>query len=328
MIPCRMQRCVFLTLFVLVAAFWGMSREAVAQREVVLMPVKDNTIFEEDAGTSNGIGTYLFAGSTNQSFVRRALLAFDLAEVPDGAVLDSVLLTLHLSRTISGMHTVAVHRVLADWGEGTSDATENEGRGAAATPGDATWSHAFFETDAWQSEGGDFTAAAGASMLIAGDGSYTWRSPELQADVQAWLDGSAENFGWILLGDEQALMTAKRFDSRENPDTAVRPTLRVFFSVPTHTEAESLPEVVHLDANFPNPFGQATTIPYTIRAPALVVLEVFDLLGRKVSTLVQGWQGAGTHAVTFDAEGLPEGLYVYRLSAGRWQHQKKMVLLR
>jgi hypothetical protein len=218
--------------------------------------------------------------------------------------------------------------VLTDWGEGTSDATENEGRGAAATSGDATWSHAFFETDPWQSEGGDFVATASVSAVVAGEGFYTWKSPELLADVQAWLDGSVENFGWMLFGDEQGLTTAKRFDSRENPDLAVRPSLRAFFSVPTHTEAEALPEALRLGANYPNPFGQTTTILYTLHAPAPVVLDVFNLLGRKVSTLVQGWQAAGVHDVTFEAGGLPEGVYVYRLSAGRWQQQKKMVLLR
>lgn len=65
---------------------------------------------------------------------------------------------------------------------------------------------------------------------MGGNGSYTWSSTtELVADVQAWVDDAAANFGWLVTGNEGASPTAKRFDSRENPTEANRPVLEVVY---------------------------------------------------------------------------------------------------
>ena len=160
--------------------------------------------------------------------------------VPEGATLDSVRLTLHMSRTVgTAADAVALHRVLADWGEGASDAPDNEGAGTAAATDDATWIHTFFDTGLWQNPGGDFDSTASASVLVGREDAYTWGStPAMVADVQAWLDAPEENFGWMLIGEEETIISTKRFDSRENPDTTARPVLRFFYSVPTAVEAE------------------------------------------------------------------------------------------
>jgi hypothetical protein len=115
----------------------------IALADVVDVPAsKDNTMFAEDGGLSNGAGYHLFAGKTNGTLgttLRRGLLAFDVAAaVPAGATINSVTLTLFLSRERTGSETVFLHRVSADWGEGTSDAPDEEGKGAAATTEDAT----------------------------------------------------------------------------------------------------------------------------------------------------------------------------------------------
>ena len=199
-----MKRRFLFALLVSLVASWGLCRDATAQREVALTPVKDNTLYESDTGAlSNGAGDHLFAGRTRQGANRRALLAFDVAgAVPEGATLDSVHLTLHMSRTAGEAHTVALHRVLADWGEGASDAPDNEGAGTAAATDDATWIHTFFDTGLWQNPGGDFDSTASASVLVGGEDAYTWGStPAMAADVQAWLDAPEENFGWVLIGD-------------------------------------------------------------------------------------------------------------------------------
>lgn len=201
---------------------------------VTLLPVRDNTLYEEAAGAlSNGAGEYLFAGLTNQPKKRRAVLAFDVeAAVPAGAVILSAELALEMSQAISGATPVALQRVLSDWGEGTSDAPNAEGGGAASTLGDATWIHTFWATTTWTNPGGDFAATASATQSVAGDGSYLWGSTAaMVADVQGWLDTPAQNFGWVLVGDEATAGSAKRFASRENGTAAVRPRLTVVYGV-------------------------------------------------------------------------------------------------
>jgi hypothetical protein len=79
------------------------------------------------------------------------------------------------------------------------------------------------------------------------------------------------------------------------------------------------PKVFYLDRNYPNPFNARTKLGFQIVDFGLVRLKVYDVLGREVATLVDCSKEAGTHEVTWDATGLPSGLYFYRLevSSGR-----------
>jgi hypothetical protein len=79
---------------------------------------------------------------------------------------------------------------------------------------------------------------------------------------------------------------------------------------------------------FPNPFNPSTEILYDLPAPAHVSLRVFDLLGRQVAVLKDGFSEAGTHRVTFDGGGLPSGLYVARLEAGSFSQTRKLALVK
>ena len=78
----------------------------------------------------------------------------------------------------------------------------------------------------------------------------------------------------------------------------------------------------------PNPFNPTTAISFELRAASFVKLAVYDISGRTVTTLVDGWQEAGTHEVTFDGSGLPSGIYIYRLEAGDHAAGGKMVLMK
>ncbi len=198
-----------------------------------LPPAKDNTLFESVSGSlSNGAGMHFFAGNTRTGNARRGVIAFDVAgNVPAGSTINSVQLTLHMSRTrFNTGQTIGLHEALADWGEGSSDASGDEGGGAAATTGDATWIHTFFNTANWASRGGDFTPAASATRSVGAIGDYTWGStPQMVADVQGWLDVPADNFGWLLMGNEAAGSTAKRFDTKESTQG---PVLTIDFEPP------------------------------------------------------------------------------------------------
>ena len=95
----------------------------------------------------------------------------------------------------------------------------------------------------------------------------------------------------------------------------------------------SLPEQVVLEANYPNPFNPSTTISYFLPERRSVHLEVFDLLGRRVKTLVNGEVGAGRHRVVWDGTDAggahtAGGVYLYRLQAGSFFSIREMVVLR
>jgi len=210
----------------------ALERGGAALGSVTLTPAKDNSIFSEGSNKSNGRGQYLFAGSTAFATARRALIAFDVADgVPAGARVTGVALTMQMSRTRAGTVPITLNRVLADWGEGASDADGEEGAGAIAEPGDATWAHRFFDSELWLTGGGDFAARISAALSVAGPGGYTWSSAEMIEDVQAFLDDPSTNYGWIVSGLEMTSISAKRFDSRDHPDPARRPTLLIEYAL-------------------------------------------------------------------------------------------------
>ena len=205
--------------------------------QVNLQATKDNTLYQSASGDlSNGAGEGVFVGRTAQSDEdsrRRAVIAFDVtSSIPAGATINSVSLTLRLSRSNkAGTEMVSVHRLLSDWGEGASEAGGEGGAGASAAPGDATWLHTFYSSTFWATVGGDFVGTASASVAVGSQkGLVTWSGAGLVADVQAWVDGNASDFGWLLLGNEAVAETAKRFDSRTASKVQDRPVLTVDFT--------------------------------------------------------------------------------------------------
>lgn len=191
-------------------------------------PVRDTTIVTSPAGDlSDARGTSLYIGRTDDA-TQRALLAFDLGAIPSGSTVLNASLTVTVTRQRTGGYEVPLHRLLADWGEGASTGGGGGG-GTNPTPGDATWSHTFFDTAFWATPGGDFVATPSA-VTVLGPGApvaFTWSSPGLVADVQLWLDNPALNFGWILIGDEASSRTAKQLGSRESGLATLQPLLQV-----------------------------------------------------------------------------------------------------
>ena len=215
--------------------FCALTAARTSAETVDLQAARDNTLYEDAEGAlSNGVGSYLFVGVTNQGAVRRALLYFDVADaVPAGATINAASLTLTVSKTPSGeAQVLELHQCQARWGEENSDAGGEEGGGTSAAPGDATWIHSAFSDSPWATPGGDLAAAVTAAAAVGDVGPHTWESDGLVADTQRWLDAPEGNFGWVLLGEEAADRTTKRFNSRENSDGTTRPLLTIDYSIP------------------------------------------------------------------------------------------------
>jgi photosystem II stability/assembly factor-like uncharacterized protein len=99
-------------------------------------------------------------------------------------------------------------------------------------------------------------------------------------------------------------------------------------TVDVRARVASSERLFHLLQNYPNPFNPTTTIEYSIPKNAFVTLQVFDLLGNTVVTLVNQVQNAGSHYVDFDGASRPSGIYLYRLNAANFLAVKKFVLLK
>ncbi|MBL8383992.1 MAG: DNRLRE domain-containing protein [Burkholderiales bacterium] len=189
---------------------------------------------------ADGSGDNLWLAVTAEGLGRRLLLRFDVSAIPPGATVRAVTLTLYQSRSRDN-HDVAVHRLLASWGEGASNAG-GAGTGAPAMAGDATWAHRFHPATAWATPGGDFDPAPSAVVPVGPpDVFYSWAAtlppggtpmPKLVSDVQAWVDTPASNHGWILIGKETDSQNAKRFQSRNNSLAQNRPRLTVVYDLP------------------------------------------------------------------------------------------------
>jgi len=97
----------------------------------------------------------------------------------------------------------------------------------------------------------------------------------------------------------------------------------------THVEAENeLPSSITLDQNYPNPFNPTTNITYQLPETQHVRLNVYDITGRQVATLVNEQRTAGFHSITFDASNLATGVYIYRLITGNVVLTRKMLLVK
>jgi hypothetical protein len=91
---------------------------------------------------------------------------------------------------------------------------------------------------------------------------------------------------------------------------------------------DQIPLGYALGQNYPNPFNSSTIIEYALPGDTFVRLEVFNMLGEKVKTLVEGARSAGYHRIVFEGEGLSSGIYHYQINTGDFVETRKLVLLK
>lgn len=242
-----MKKKITLTLISIVVSFFTIK----AQTTVNLNPIKDNTILSENTSNASGGGRN-FIGRTNNSALRRALLQFDLSVIPSGVTITEVSLDLNVDRGDSPSSNVNLHRLTADWGEGTSTGSGGGGGGGAAIAPDATWINTITGSPStlWSSQGGDFESVATANTTYTGaTGTLTFEtSAALVNEIQNWLDGTNSNFGWILIGDESTNSSTIRIGSKE---LGVAPVLNITYD-PVLSVNDNLFEGDEI-VMFPNP---------------------------------------------------------------------------
>ena len=161
--------------------------------------------------------------------------------------------------------------------------------------------------------------------------------PALVSEIltQDWSDSWSDSYRWLYSYDANQNILQEIYETKESGNwirayleeyhyTLTRPT-----DVPTPIdEPVSLPRQTKLHQNYPNPFNPSTIIEYELSQPIDVRLEVFDVAGRLVRTLVFSKQSQGRHSVSFNAHGLASGVYFYRLQAGELIQVRKMVLIK
>jgi hypothetical protein len=93
-------------------------------------------------------------------------------------------------------------------------------------------------------------------------------------------------------------------------------------------DGSELPEEYQLSQNYPNPFNPSTTINFHLPQDGFITLKLYDILGKEVTTLAEGYKNRGRYSVSFDASNLASGMYIYRLQAGDFVSSKKMTLIK
>ena len=247
---------------------------------LAFFPSEDNTIFSE-SDSSNGKGYYLFTGITNQLNERRALIKFDLSQVQSSDSILFATLQMYMSKTIFNSQEVNLHKISSDWGEGLSNALMEEGMGATAQSGDATWNYSFYNSQMWNNPGGDFENQSSASAQVNNVGQYNWSGDKMISDIRDWVLHPEKNFGWIVIlsGSEG---NAKRFNSRENPDSP--PVL--FLQILPGAKGTGINGSLNGKSTlivYPNPSKGVVYLRDSRNENRLPFIQVFDITGKEMN---------------------------------------------
>lgn len=223
--------------FLLLLLLWIYTFRGISQGVTVeFYPEKDNSIFSENLSNSNGAGLYLFSGKTLQEGNRRAFVKFNISSIPADAHIESVSLRIPVLRAPNNStapQSFGIHKVLQNWGEGNSLSL---GTGTQADGDDVTWQYSLFSSSIpWTVPGGTFVPTASAITVVSFSSFPVnfgvWTGETLKNDIMSWLDSPSSNFGWIIIGDESNIGSARGFGSREQI-SAYRPKLTIVYIPP------------------------------------------------------------------------------------------------
>lgn len=160
--------------------------------------------------------------------------------------------------------------------------------------------------------GGEWELYGSFSMVTnedAADGQYNPFSP-------GWLPHSGQGTNWAY--------EAPPGGSEEPAEDYAT----VFIHMTAVDDDDILPVEFSLAQNYPNPFNASTTIEFSLPEAGDVSIQIFDILGRSIETLISGTHSAGTHSIVWHADNQPSGVYFYRIQAGNYSDQKSCLILK
>jgi hypothetical protein len=160
------------------------------------------------------------------------------------------------------------------------------------------------------------------SSYLGGDNDDYAYSIDLDNNMNIYVTGETKSSDFSITDG------AYRSDLGDNRYTdaficKIHPTL-----VETKLVEDVIPSDYNLKQNYPNPFNPRTTIEYEIRHAGFVNLQIYNVLGEEVASLVNEKQIAGSYIVNFDASSFSTGIYFYKISAGEFTSVKKMSLVK
>ena len=169
-----------------------------------------------------------------------------------------------------------------------------------------------------------------------------YRSPDIKTVVQEWADlpghnGIADALLLFFNNNSSSTNGRRVFSQWDYVSSGIqgneKPKLVIYYSaglpkIAGNNEIEIVPEEYELYQNYPNPFNPSTNIKFNLPEAGNVRLDIFNILGENVTTLIDEEMSAGTHNVIFDAGNLPSGIYIYRLQTNSFSQTKKMLFIK
>ncbi len=186
---------------------------------VNLTSIADNDIWKGATNANYGSCNIIFLDG---NFVNRSLLKFDLSGIPSNATITSATLSLVKTGGSNSATNVNVHRITADWAEGSGP--------CSGSSGVSNYNKRLSGTN-WGTAGGDYDSTVEAVTSVGGNATYSWSINNL---VQNWVNGTDANYGLLLKYATEGFSNQKTFGSREHNTASNQPKLSVTYTVPAN----------------------------------------------------------------------------------------------
>jgi hypothetical protein len=199
-----------------------------------------------------------------------------------------------------------------------------------ATTGGGTGTFQIFATDIWAAYSNDGGATWEGQTKIAGNSNESDVYPNITGDLIR--NGDSLYLDILYMHDTNPNVSLSNFTNFTDPSECIWYYERVAIYAPPPTGirdgGNSVADQFSLAQNYPNPFNPSTTISFNVQKRAKVTLNVFNTVGQKVATLLNGEINPGAHEVEFSGNDLTSGVYFYQLTVDNFKRIKKMVLMK
>lgn len=159
-----------------------------------------------------------------------------------------------------------------------------------------------------------------------------WKVTLIDKELNRQVDlTSAGQYQFSRIGFDQQQQKSKEKTLLNKSDKSDNESPRFILAITPNKQrmkSDDLPDSIKLNPNYPNPFNPQTTIPYELAQEAEVKLTIWNMIGQKVATLVDGLVEKGTHEATWNASTMPSGIYIARFEVGDKVLTRKMTLIK